>query len=107
MAKAQLHGLRNGKLNIPNGHGGTSTLRVDTKTDPDWVVIGFIGTNGRPVARAAKTDNGRFYRQGTNPDREGFLGYTVQRWDDKRKEWKAYTTTASAGQITHWLWRFV
>ena len=104
MAK-QLHGFRNGqKLVVKDVE-----LRADTKTDDAWVLLVRV-TDGVPVVRAAKFDSGRRYRQGTNPDRMGFLAYRVEYrrgWThaavDHDTPWSQYTDSAEASSVRYWL----
>lgn len=73
-------------------------LTVDTKDD-SWYVL--CDPAGEPVARIARQDSGRRFRQaGTNPDYTGFLAYHLQYRAPGSEEWRTWTDTAEKGDMT-------
>ena len=105
MARPQLHGFRNGEILNVKG----TALRADTHTDDAWVLLVRV-SDGVPVVRAAKQDSGRRFRQGTNPDRTGFLAYQVDYRPGWLRgvtcpyaDWSEYTDSAETGSVRWWL----
>lgn len=72
-------------------------LTVDTSDDA-WYVL--CDPTGLPVARIARQDSGRRYRQGTNPDYTGFLAYHLQYRTPSSDEWRTWSDTAEKGDMT-------
>lgn len=96
--KAQLHGLRHGKIIA-------HTYLADTKSDPDWVLL--TTNSGRAVARQAKFSVGKVFRQGTNPDYVGRESYPLERVDLSTGGWRSYDRQASKRDIISQLRRLV
>jgi hypothetical protein len=83
---------RNGKKVVTRG----VELRLDT-TDPNWFVLRI--ETGHGVARQSKQDAGRRFRQGTNPDYEGYLAYPLEYMDPHTAEWVSYDHQARKGEL--------
>lgn len=85
--------MRNGK----KVKCGSATLVLDTRSDNEWFVL--RRETGDPVARQAKRTAGRRFRQGTNPDYDGYDTYPLDTFDAQRDEWIAYSSDARKGQL--------
>ena len=75
-------------------------LRLDTR-DSQWYVLRDEATQ-EPIARQSRQDAGRRYRQGTNPDREGYLAYSlewVRPYSNPDKEMSPYDDCARRGDL--------
>jgi hypothetical protein len=94
--KKSLHGLRHGKVI-------NSYYIVDTKSDPDWVLLNL--PQGQPFARISKVSHGKGFRQGNNPDYTGRDMYKLEYFFQGK--WQLYDNQASYGDITSQLDRLI
>ena len=78
------------------------TFRVDNNRDQKWCYL--IDDRGRPVARETKKTIGRRFRQGTNPDYEGFDAYAVEfkpaSVPDHDDAWHSWSDATTKGTLT-------
>lgn len=84
--------MRNGKRVVTRG----VELKLDT-TDPNWYVLRV--ETGHGVARQARQDAGRRFRQGTNPDYEGHLAYPLEYWSPGSGQWCVYNSDGRKGEL--------
>lgn len=89
--RQNVHGFRHGQKI------GTKYV-VDTKNDPDWVVIYDTATS-QPVARQAKFSAGKRYKQGTNPDYDGHHAFPVDVFSPENGDWGGYSDDSESGEI--------
>lgn len=95
MKHSSKHGLRHHGIFVTRcgTRFACNTLRDDT-----WVYASAESL-GLEV-RMAKVPGSRVYRQGMNPDYDGYLPYTVEiRTAKTLNQWEVYTSSAEAGDI--------
>jgi hypothetical protein len=73
------------------------TLILDTMSDPDWNVLRT--ETGYPVARQTKQTVGQRFRQGTNPDYDGYSAFALEYWDPHDEAWHVYNSDARKGEL--------
>jgi hypothetical protein len=96
--RKQLHGLRHGM----SFEWNYLEVVVDTKSDPEWVML---VVESEPFARQCKLSCGRKFRQGTNPDYEGYDAYQLEYYHNGK--WHVYDSAAHRGDIRGQLGRLV
>ena len=72
-----------------------TTLVLDKRSDPEWYLLN--DADGRPIARQLKKSAGKKYRQGTNPDYDGYDSHPLEQFI--AGEWHSYSDDAQKGQI--------
>lgn len=72
-----------------------TTLVLDKKSDPEWNLL--TTADGTPVARQTKKTVGKKYRQGTNPDYDGYDSYALEQYVNG--EWHTYSSDSHKGDL--------
>ena len=88
--------LSNGEVKMNHGlrhNRKVDEFVADTK-DSEFVYLKF---NGQRVIKQKKESTGKRFRQGTNPDYEGFYVYPLYYFDGK--EWRIYDSNAQKKDI--------
>ena len=93
----QTHGLRNGQRVTAGSRAQNSReLIADTHSSEEWVYLNDA-SNGEPVLRQSKHGAGQRYRQGSNPDYDGYQAYPIEYF--KNGDWQVYSSHAERGMI--------